>query len=122
MAGNPDVSALLEEMLDTGQTPEQVCRDCPELLTKVRQRWEAFRRVDGALEALFPDPETPSSDLPQVPGYRVESLLGRGGMGVVYRAWHLRLQRPVALKMLLAGSDAQRVERERFQREAEAVA
>ena len=43
-------------------------------------------------------------------------------MGVVYRAWHLRLNRPVALKMLLAGAYARPAERERFQREAEAVA
>jgi serine/threonine-protein kinase len=52
----------------------------------------------------------------------VEALLGHGGMGVVYKAWHLRLQRPVALKMLLAGAYAQPTERERFLREAEAVA
>src|ERR1700685_289485 len=43
-------------------------------------------------------------------------------MGVVYRAWHLRLNRPVALKMLLVGAHAQPAERERFLREAEAVA
>ena len=43
-------------------------------------------------------------------------------MGVVYRARHLRLDRPVALKMLLAGAYARPEERERFQREAEAVA
>jgi Serine/threonine protein kinase len=52
----------------------------------------------------------------------VEAELGHGGMGVVYRAWHLRLRRRVALKMLLAGADAQPAERERFLREAEAVA
>ena len=59
MAGNPDVFALLEEMLDSGRTPEEVCRDCPELLPEVRRRWKAFRLVDGSLAALFPDPETP---------------------------------------------------------------
>ena len=133
MAGNPDVFALLEEMLDSGRTPEEVCRDCPELLPEVRRRWKAFRLVDGSLAALFPDPETPPradaivavphpAELPQVPGYRVEALLGRGGMGVVYRAWHLRLNRAVALKMLLAGPCARPEELERFLRESQAVA
>jgi hypothetical protein len=133
MAGNPDVLSLLEEMLDSGRTPEEVCRDCPELLPEVRQRWEAFHRVDGAVAAFFPDTETPQNgdatqptprpaELPQVPGYRVEAVLGHGGMGVVYKAWQLRLQRPVALKMLLAGPYAGPKELERFQREAEAVA
>jgi serine/threonine-protein kinase len=133
MAGNADVFALLEEMLESGRTPEEVCRDHPELLPEVRQRWNAFRLVDGSLAALFPDPEAPTgadviqpvrhaTELPQVPGYRVEALLGHGGMGVVYRAWHLRLNRAVALKMLLAGPCARPKELERFQREAEAVA
>jgi serine/threonine-protein kinase len=43
-------------------------------------------------------------------------------MGIVYKARHLRLQRPVALKMLLAGAYAQPHELERFLREAETVA
>ena len=133
MTGNPDVFALLEEMLDSGRTPEEVCRDCPELLPEVRRRWKTFRLVDGSLAALFPDPESPPAadasvavphpaELPQVPGYRVEALLGRGGMGVVYRAWHLRLNRAVALKMLLAGPSARPEELERFLRESQAIA
>jgi serine/threonine-protein kinase len=64
----------------------------------------------------------PTTGLPQVPGYEVEAVLGRGGMGVVYKARHLRLNRIVALKMLLAGPYAGPRERARFQREAEAVA
>ena len=60
--------------------------------------------------------------LPAVPGYEVEAVLGRGGMGVVFRARHLRLNRVVALKMILAGAYAGPHERDRFQREAEAVA
>jgi eukaryotic-like serine/threonine-protein kinase len=133
MAGNPDVLALLEEMLNSGQTPEEVCHDCPELLPEIRQRWETFRLIDQAVAELLPESDTslgPAGaqpiphpvELPQVPGYRVEALLGYGGMGVVYRAWHLGLSRPVALKMVLAGPWARPQEQERLIREARAVA
>ena len=60
--------------------------------------------------------------LPSIPGYEVQTVLGHGGMGVVYKAWHRGLQRPVALKMLLAGEFARSEERERLLREAKAVA
>ena len=131
MPDEPRVQELLDELLDRQATPEEVCGACPELLPVVRQRWRQICRVRAELDALLPiwphgslPTTTPPEELPlpQVPGYEVESVLGRGGMGVVYRARHLRLNRPVALKMLLAGAYARPEELERFLREAQAVA
>ncbi|GLH66137.1 protein kinase domain-containing protein [Geothrix edaphica] len=58
----------------------------------------------------------------QVGRFRVEALLGTGGMGEVYQAWDPTLERSVALKVLRAGADREATAPERFRREALALA
>lgn len=60
--------------------------------------------------------------LPSIPGYDILERIGRGGTGVVYKAWQFRLKRYVALKMLRDGALADAEQRARFRGEAEAVA
>ena len=132
MPDDPRVEQLLDELLDSQRTPEEVCSTCIELLPVVRDRWRQICHARAELDALFPPVIESGMNLPQsapegttlpvIPGYEVQAILGLGGMGVVYRARHLRLNRIVALKMALAGSYAGPHERERFQQEAEAVA
>ncbi len=86
--------------------------------------------ADFALDSRFADPEStlaPSPDerpygLPRIGGYDVEGVLGEGGMGIVYKARHRRLNRPVALKMIKGAAGDRSVVRDRFEAEARAVA
>jgi tetratricopeptide (TPR) repeat protein len=133
VADESRVQQLLDDISGTGCTPEEVCGACPELVPEVRRRWQQMRIVAAELDALFPAlGSAPDADISaswhadtdslRIPGYEVQALLGRGGMGLVYQARHLRLNRLVALKMLITGAYAGPQERARFQREAEAVA
>ncbi len=133
MDTDPRVQQLLEEVLESQRTPEEVCRDCPELLPEVRLRWQRLESIQARIGALLPAASTASvvnaapsahriDDPPHIPGYEVQAVLGHGGMGIVYRALDTRLHRPVAVKMLLTGAYARTGERERFLREAAAAA
>ena len=68
------------------------------------------------------DPTFGQAPLPVIPGYRLLSLLGRGGMGEVYLAEHLALRRRVAIKVIASGIAVSSRAIGRFQAESRAVA
>jgi serine/threonine-protein kinase len=125
------LAALLDELTEVmrlGQAPqlEEVTRRHPDLAAELRALWGTVM-VAGAIASATSDLSQPAAaphDGPpprDLPGYELQEELGRGGMGVVYRAWQPNLQRHVAVKLILRGTLASADELSRFQAEAEAA-
>jgi WD40 repeat protein/tRNA A-37 threonylcarbamoyl transferase component Bud32 len=97
-----------------------------------RQEWLArYPRLAGELRAFFNSRDKvprlwPGRSLPKTSshfdGYELLEEIARGGMGVVYKARQVRLNRVVALKLILSGQLAKPADVQRFQSEAEAAA
>lgn len=80
--------------------------------------------ADAATGTFGGDPTdpAPSPDLPQIPGYKVLSVLGDGGMGTVFKALHLKMNKVVALKLIKSGWARDRDFHTRFALEVETLA
>jgi len=132
------VLRLLEELTAqarVGKIPdfEAIARRYPDLVDEVRMLWatamvaEDFASVSQALDSAGRT-ETADDKLPafqpreRVGDYEILEEIGRGGMGVVFRARQISLGRIVALKMILRGELASAADLARFRGEAESAA
>jgi len=109
---------------------EELCADCPELATEVGRRIAVQETMSRMLDledtALSRGPTTIEqlrrNLFEKLPQFEFVAELGSGGMGVVFKARQVKLNRMVALKVLRAGTLARTDELERFRHEAMAVA
>jgi serine/threonine protein kinase len=107
-------------------TPEALCAGRPGDLTELRRRIERLETCDHLLGLSTTNSDS-SDEVPERIGdYEIRGVLGRGGMGVVYRGWDSGLRRPAAVKVIRPSGIDRRVGEPnevtaRFEREREVL-
>lgn len=93
---------------------------CQQVLQQIEAMADAVETVNNAADASIPVTSGSTGPPPEIAGYETGPLLGQGGMGAVYQARDVRLNRLVAIKVINQQSTSEHLKR--FQTEAEAVA
>lgn len=121
--GNEHEDARLKRMFELSST---ACPRCGTVLPKAGLPCPRCLLTLGLLVREEPEdlppPSGPFAPVRRLGRYALLEEVGRGGMGVVFRALQTDLHREVAVKLLAAGPFAARVSVDRFRREAEALA
>lgn len=136
----------------TELSASDLCGDCPELAEELSKRIDFLRRMEDMMQTRLSSADAGSGTIQQEPGvvanadddlarlssllsppqsggelgrlgkYRILAVLGRGGMGVVFKGEDPKLKRSVAIKAMLPGLAGSKTAGERFLREAQAIA